>query len=279
MKHIVCLTKTYRKSDMEVWLKYHRALGYKLHIIDNESIENIKDLITDDDTYEELKGWPNQWQLYDDILKDNRYNFVEGDLIAFIDDDEYLWYQKDYWREWTKYYYGNPYVGTDLEIEQYIIKQMDEYETDCILLPQILMSSQTLIEQRKHNLIDNLLYTRPDNSSQGKVIIRYKQNNTYKFNKENVETGHVPYINGIRRSVINGCGYTNSTYSEVDRTAVLRLYHYHIKSKEDWEKKWNRGSAAVDHQWYEKDIEKNKNFGNYIIEDRSMAEMKKVLEI
>jgi hypothetical protein len=57
------------------------------------------------------------------------------------------------------------------------------------------------------------------------------------------------------------------------------LYHYHIKSEEDWEKKINRGSAAVDHQWYDADVKQNKYFGDYNILDMTMFETMKLMDI
>jgi hypothetical protein len=43
--------------------------------------------------------------------------------------------------------------------------------------------------------------------------------------------------------------------------------------------KYKRGSAAVDHQWYERNIFANKNFGGYIIPDFTMLETKKLYEL
>ena len=40
MKHIVCLTKCYNYDDLAVWFKYHDKLGYRIHLIDNDSDED-----------------------------------------------------------------------------------------------------------------------------------------------------------------------------------------------------------------------------------------------
>lgn len=284
MKHIVCLTKSYNPNDFREWFKYHSKMNYFIHIIDNESIVDIKKILDEEFsqnkmfTYEKIKGWPNQWQLYDDILKDNRYNFKENDLIIFIDDDEYLWYYLDYWKVVEK---DNPKFFNKIyeTLEEFVDKQMNRWNSDCILMPQILMSTKELQEKRNCNLIDFCHYRRNEKTSQGKVIIRYKKENTYRFNCDGLEKGHVPEINGIRNSIVNDCSLANTTYGNVDETACLRLYHFHIKSEEDWKMKYLRGSAAVDHQWYDFDITKNKNFGNYDFFDNTLSETKKVFGI
>ena len=37
MKHIVCLTKSYNFDDLSIWFKYHDKMGYRIHLIDNDS--------------------------------------------------------------------------------------------------------------------------------------------------------------------------------------------------------------------------------------------------
>ena len=64
MKHIVCLTKSYNYDDLNVWFKYHDKMGYRIHLIDNESDPSISSSIMTwliegtEHTYEKLKGWP-----------------------------------------------------------------------------------------------------------------------------------------------------------------------------------------------------------------------------
>ena len=98
MFHIVCLTKSYNWEDLYTWFNYHDKMGYFIHLIDNESISEISNkiktkIINTGHTYEKLTGWANQWQLFNDILNNNKYNINTGDFISFIDDDEYIWYK------------------------------------------------------------------------------------------------------------------------------------------------------------------------------------------
>ena len=137
MKHIVCLTKSYNFDDLSIWFKYHDKMGYRIHLIDNESDPSISSSIMTwliegtEHTYEKLKGWPNQWQLFSDILNQNRYEFKKGDLIAFIDDDEFLWYYLDYYKQienGLEQYKGKIYEP----MESYLDKQLNEFNVQHI---------------------------------------------------------------------------------------------------------------------------------------------------
>lgn len=291
MKHIVCLTKTHNENDFRVWYRYHHAFGYKIHIIDNESPAAIQGFIQEGDTYEKLEGWPNQWQLCSDILNENRYDFKKGDLVAFIDDDEFLWYYLDYWKLVEQH--DPKFKGKEYEsFETYVTKQMGRQTLmglgGCVLVPQTLMSTHELKEDRPNGLsyVDMSIYRRDDRTSQGKAIVMYDPRFKYDFTvRTGKEYGHVPVISKndpskeTRFSVVNGVGLSQSTYGDTDYTACLRLYHYHIKTEWDWNVKYQRGSAAVDHQWYAQDICANKNFGGYDIVDFTMQETKKLLGI
>ena len=152
-KHVVCLTKAYNWCDTLTWLRYYDQLGYTIHLIDNESEFDSSPWFVDrpKHTYEVLEGWPDQWRLFSNILTENKYGFNKGDLVAFIDDDEYLWYYLDYWKmvESKDQQYKNKYYEP---MEDYLVKQMKK-QTDmgvpgCVLVPQILMSSNELIKGR-----------------------------------------------------------------------------------------------------------------------------------
>ena len=266
MFHIVCLTKSYNWNDLYTWFSYHDKIDCYIHLIDNESNSEISDKIKNEiantrHTYEKLKGWANQWQLFNDILNNNKYNINTGDFITFIDDDEYIWYKSD-----------------NETIEEYIDKQLNESEYNSFLVPQILMSTHELINDRTENYVYTHLYRRDDFATQGKAIIKYDPKYKYDFLiKSGEELGHVPVIFNSykniekkRYSVVNNSGISNTTYGITDYSANLRLYHYHIKSIEDWNKKIKRGSAALTYQWYNADIRKNKYYDEYNVIDDTM---------
>lgn len=251
---MVCVTKSYDLNDFELWYNWHCNLGIdKIHIFDNESYVSIYEKIKREDTYTKIDGWPNQWKIYETVLNENIFSFDNNDYVFFIDDDEFIWYD-------NKKYSS---LKTELETEF--------TELDCVLMPQILMSTKHLEKTRKKDLIHNSIYRRNDFSNQGKCIIQYNPEAKYKFTKSrDPEQGHVPWINGIRLSKVVGSGCSKTTYGIVKYDADLRLYHYHIKSLDDWNKKINRGSAAVSHQWYNTDITKNIHYGNYSVVDMTM---------
>ncbi len=256
---VVCLTKSYRLDDFICWFNHYKKLGCNIVIYDNESTVDIKSYVIENGgTYNKINGWPNQWVLFDKILNNNTLNLDIDDFITFLDDDEYLWYDK------------LTYASINESIRHYF-KQLDS-----LLVPEILMSSKHLLTTRKGTVIDELYYRRSDYSSQGKAIIRYNPGTKYKFNHNSFERGHVPKINTIRMSEVvsdvPGNNISKTTYGVTGYECGLRLYHYHIKSKQDWEIKINRGSAAtkndgVKNGSYDEDIRKNKKFGNYEVPD------------
>lgn len=275
MFHIVCLTKSYNWTDLYTWFKYHDKMGYYIHLIDNESNSDISAKIKNEingsrHSYELLIGWANQWELFNSILNNNKYNLNENDFITFIDDDEYLWYKSN----------NEP-------IEEYIDKQLNESEYNSFLVPQILMSTHELINDRTENYVYTHLYRRDDFATQGKSIIKYDPKYKYDFLiKSGEEFGHVPVIfnstkniDKKRYSVVNNSGISNTTYGIIDYCADLRLYHYHIKSIYDWDKKIKRGSAALNYQWYNSDITKNNYYGKYNTIDNTLLETLKILNI
>ena len=253
MIHLICLTKSYNELDFHLWYNWYKKMGVdKIYIFDNES--SIKFNLDKNDYYEKIVGWPNQWQLFSDILNQNKFGFKSGDLVMFFDDDEFLWF----------------------DCEESIRKQFKML--DCVLVPQILMSSKIVTEQRSKNLIEHCYYRRGDLSNQGKCILLYSEDNKYDFTKEvQNEKGHVPFINGLRFSDVVGSDCSKTTYGLVDYEAPVRLYHYHIKSLDDWDKKIARGSAACEVQFYDKDIKKDLWFGGYETVDLTMLNTAKKL--
>lgn len=115
LTEVVLLTKSYNLQDFKDWLHWHLdIIGFDhCHVFDNESLVDIKsvcDSYGDKVTYELVKGWPNQYALY------NRYINNESPAwwVLPIDDDEYLWmkdftnvndmilFYQDKWKDMTK---------------------------------------------------------------------------------------------------------------------------------------------------------------------------------
>lgn len=261
MIHLVCLTKSYNENDFKLWYSWHKSIGVdRIHVYDNESTVNIKKFVTGKDTYNKITGWPNQWQMFSDILNHNALNMNKNDLVMFFDDDEYIWHNMVKPLETTLY-------------NQFKL-------LGCVLVPQILMSTKDFQLQRSKNLIEQSYYRRNDSSNQGKCILLYDSSNEYDFTKEEQnEKGHVPFINGMRYSEVVGSDCSKTTYGLVDYDAPVRLYHYHVKSADDWKHKIERGSAACKVQYYDSDITKDKWYGKYEIIDLTMLNTAKKLRL
>lgn len=265
MLHIVCLTKTYRLDDIEAWLQYHSFLGAKVWLIDNDSFvkQTAMKLLSNkySANYIELHGFANQWHLFSDILNQiTEIKFREDDLVCFLDDDEYLC------------------VNCERDnLEQTIRNQFRQL--DCVMLPEILMSTRKYRAKRNEVLPLFSTYRRSDTSSQGKAIVWWNSWHTYDYTLHSEEVGHIPWIDGRRYSEVVGSDVSKTTYGLTPQelsTQPIALVHYHIKSQEDWKVKIERGSAANpsteerQNGSYDSDIRKDIKFGNYTIQDLTM---------
>lgn len=265
MLHIVCLTKTYRLDDIEAWLQYHSFLGAKVWLIDNVSIVGKSKmrnaLCKYHANYIFLPGFADQWHLFSDILNQKtEIKFKEDDLVCFLDDDEYL------------------YFNCEIQLLEQTIRNQFK-QLDCIMLPEVLMSTRKYMEKRKEILPLFSTYRRNDYSSQGKAIIWWNSWHPYDYMLHNKEIGHIPWIDGRRYSEVIGSDVSKTTYGLTPTNLTsqpIALVHYHIKSQEDWKIKIERGSAANksteerQNGSYDPDIHKDIKFGNYTIQDFTM---------
>lgn len=252
MIHLICLTKPYDVEDFRLWYRWHKAIGIdRIHVFDNGGDFSVEKFVESPDTYQRIQGWPDQWNLQNKILNFNLFGMANEDIVLFLDDDEYLWYD----------------MCSPLDarlLQQFVM-------LDCVLIPQILMSTKKLAKHRDKNVLVNSIYRRSDTSNQGKCVLLYNCRNEYDFSKEEQnEKGHVPFINGMRYSDVVGSGCSKTTYGLVNYDAPVRLYHYHLKSLEDWERKIARGSAANEVQFYDADVTKDRWYGGYDVVDLTM---------
>lgn len=268
MLHIVCLTKTYRLDDIEAWLQYHSFYGVMIWLLDNDSMVKqsvMKDIASKYRAdYTEIHGFADQWHLFSDILNQKtRIKFKEDDLVCFLDDDEYL--------------YCNCSKDNLEETIRSKFRQLD-----CIMLPEILMSTRKYREKRKETLPVFSTYRRNDYSSQGKAIVWWNSWHTYDYTLHSEEKGHIPWIDGRRYSEVVGSGVSKTTYGLTPQELSeqpIALVHYHVKSQEDWKMKIERGSAANpateerQNGSYDPDIHKDIKFGSYTIQDLTMKRL------
>jgi hypothetical protein len=266
---LICLTKHNNLLNFYDWALYHKKLGFnRILIIDNNSIVNIK-TICENLNLEYIyynETWPNQNKLYDTLFLNN----IENDtFVTCIDDDEFFWID-------------NMFNNINEAINWYYLT----YNYDVFYFPWNFMSSDTLFESNNNFWINTLTYRKNNQLSvgiQGKSIIKFNKNNEYKwdftFLNKNIG-GHMPFINNKRIAINSEGEIVEGLYSLPDTkldnstNAKIRLFHYHIKSSEDWNWKIKRGSAANINQIYDNDINKDRFFGNYILKDISMIKAK-----
>lgn len=282
--HFILLTKCYDAFDLKYWFAYHRARfpGARFHVFDNDSLIDVRMALGDIPyEYTRISGFPDQKRLYSDIMN-GKYGklFDDGDAVAFIDDDEYL-YVKD-----------SNSGRIILPLESIIAECFTSYDTLCV--PHINMSTPTLRDDRDTRIPmpAAFIYRRNDPATTVKCIVKYSSGKTYSWRRTTTDSaGHVPYINGKRNAAIftgwmakDAAGHIISgkvetlafqldeSMASVDYASNIRLYHYHIKSRWDWDNKISRGSCASRVPWYAENIEKNMFYGNYDTPDTSMAD-------
>lgn len=256
MIRFILLTKPNSEYDFKYWLEYHKKYSSQFIILNNSDY-NLQKYLNKDDILIKVNGFPDQYNLYNSILT---FDFNDGDYIITIDDDEYI------------------YCNGDLE------SMLNTIEQDIIVLPQILMSTKEILQERDFSIpiYTTHCYRRNDYATTVKTILRYRKNIKYDYTiKDKVGVfGHVPGINGTLKAVTpkfhNGVSIDNvndSAFAIVDYTSDLRLYHYHIKSIQEWNLKIKRGSAASIIPWYKQEIKENIFVNNYNIFDDSMSKL------
>jgi len=281
--HFILLTKCYDAFDLQYWFAYHRARFPEavFHVFDNDSGIDVRLALGKIPYYyTRLSGFPNQKQLYSDIMN-GKYGarFDEGDAVVFIDDDEYL-YVKD-----------SNSGDTILPLEVIVSECFTQYDSLCI--PHINMSTPELASDRDTRvpMPEMFTYRRNDMATTVKCIVKYSKDYTYAWKRTSTDNaGHIPYINGKRNAAVftgwfakdaSGNVLENQietltfplhdSIASVDYSSNIRLYHYHIKSRWDWDNKIARGSCASKVPWYDTDIEKNIFYGHYDVNDLSMS--------
>lgn len=290
--NFVLLTKCYDKYDLQYWLEYHhkRFPDARFTIVDNESIVDVRrvaDSILGKYHYIRINGFPDQKKLYSDLMNDQYgHIFWEGEVIAFFDDDEYF-YLHDPNADDEKFDYKEVIEKTFEYEKDYEGWDWTKYDTLCI--PHINMSSNPLLEDRNTSASMPLVLTnrRDDKTATVKCLVRYSSSNEYEWKvQEGVdEAGHVPFVNGKRNAAVFTAWYDkkkaqvvaqtwplgNTSFAEVDYNSNVRLYHYHLKSRWDWDQKIKRGSCSRIVPWYSSVVENNIFYGHYDIVDNSMS--------
>lgn len=276
MIYFLLLVKAHNEADFRYWYRYHRRLvpQAKFVILDNESTVNLFNIVDRQEIILPITGFPDQHNLYTRVFNDYRL-FKDGDFVQILDDDEFLYFNDK-----------NDPMGTVFYED--VLKKCDK---EVLLIPQILISTQEVKDNRYDQapLPTTHTYRRSDKATTCKSIIRYDSKHKYDFtvNTSGGTRGHIPAVDGK----VEGFYFTwwknhdapipevvtypliNPPFAEVDYSSNVRLYHYHIKSRKDWDIKIARGSCALKTPWYKAKLEDNVFYGGYDTEDTDMKEL------
>lgn len=284
--NFLLLTKTYLSYayQLRVWFEYHanRFPNSVFTVINNDSeadVKRILDCSMPKYRYKliEVHGFPDQTKLYSHILNSKEYRdwFRKGDCVVVIDDDEFLYLNDD---NLPKIMYLT---------ESSFFEKAFEY-TDVIVIPETLMSTQTIYDKLPRNKPLPLIaeYRKIEEAVQVKPIIKYDPERVYEFRKDEADgTWHVPWIDGKKADahVIDGWLTGNdqieiyhkstngSGFAKLNPESHLKIFHYQVKSKADWEAKIKRGSSASLKPWYAVNLEDNYFAQGYDTYDPTMA--------
>lgn len=245
LTEVVLLTKSYNLQDFKDWMHWHLdVIGFdRCKIFDNESLVDIKsvcDKYGDRVSYELVKGWPDQYNLYDRYIN----NESQAWWVLPIDDDEYLYVSDKYKNnvnEFIKQWLNgmpNIYSGwfkicvgwRNMFPEKHIEKRQSEHRIEnatawsdraSMVWQAGNLPVKTFVHtSRKYEWSDRLSHSTHDPLVDGKY-----------------SPGHTSNMKPVERS-----WQITPTESDSD----LILYHYQFVSEEEWQYKCkNRKSPGA----------------------------------
>jgi hypothetical protein len=236
---VVLLTKSYNLQDFKDWMHWHLdIIGFqRCHVFDNESSVDIKSVCDgygDRVTYELVKGWPNQYALY------NRYINNESPAwwVLPIDDDEFLWMKSftnvnqmllHYQRKWS-------------DMNKLSVRWENKFPKN----PNARRGTMSLMD---FNPVTNEQWaTLFDGGNKPvKTFVNTLQPVSY-----DIVTGetHNPR-NGVASYLCNGARLNGNWYYGIQDDYELKILHYQYKSMEEWIKKCiSRIDAGVKNRNY-----------------------------
>lgn len=227
LTEVVLLTKSYNLQDFKDWLHWHLdIIGFDhCHVFDNESSVDIKsvcDSYGEKVSYELIKGWPNQYELY------NRYINSQSPAwwVLTIDDDEFIWmknfdnvnkmilYYQDKWKDMNK-----------LSIRW---QNMFPKDPKAERGNKSLMEFNTEANERWANLLCG-------GNKPVKTFV--KTTNIVRFSITERNQTHNPITDGSKSYLCNGERLFGNWYYGKPTDTDIKILHYQYKSAKEWEHK------------------------------------------
>ena len=221
LTEVVLLTKSYNLQDFKDWLHWHLDIINFDHcvVLDNESTVNIKsvcDTYGKRVSYELVKGWVNQYVLYNKVVNESKAWWVLP-----IDDDEYL-YMKNFDNvDDMILYYQNKWPNMNkLSIRwQNMFPDDPKAERTCSLQEFCKNSNENWAKlfMRGNTVIKTFVKTSTE------VIYHEQSNQT-----------HNPINNNTLSYLCNGERLKGNWYNGPNTDNDIKLYHYQYKSAKEW---------------------------------------------
>ena len=269
LTEVVLLTKSYNLQDFKDWLHWHlNIIGFDhCHVFDNESSVDIKsvcDFYGDRVSYELVKGWPNQYSLY------NRYinNASQAWWVLPIDDDEFLYISDKYKNN------VNEMILSTIEIHK-------DWNKICIGWKNLF--PKEYIEERTN---EHLILNATGWSDQASEIWQagnhpvktfIKTTQKYEWSDRLGHSTHDPIINGkyAPGKTLYGIEVKNSwQVKPTPNNADVILYHYQFRNNKEWIYKCaKRKSAATKANWKNRPELYKKLYNFKIDEDNKMVKL------
>lgn len=231
LSEVILLTKSYNLQDFKDWLHWHLDVVRfdHVHIFDNESPVDIKTVCEsygEKVSYELVKGWPNQYALY------NRYinNESKAWWVLPIDDDEYLWMKNftdvndmllDYYEKWPD-----------------MLKLSIRWKN---MFPENPLASREKISLMDFckNSNERWASYMPAGNKPVKTFLKTTRRWTH-----TIKDGHNPNLS-IQSYLCNGNKIKGNLYNGPDTDNDLKLLHFQYKSKDEWINKCRTRFDAV----------------------------------
>lgn len=241
---ILLLTRSIHPEELYCWLIWHLNILHFDHVVlfDNESPIDVNSVISkfpkEKIEYYYIKGWPNQYKLYNEYLKSPKAQWT----IA-LDDDEYLYLSDLY----------------NSNIHSFIESLTESYkDTNKFYILWTNMFSKEPIEEYSELFINTHTYYSydacrlikgvwPEDNGWGKTLIN--NNFSYIYTSEK-NLGHIPTcVNGNDKNILvrNGAEINSA---HLNTFIINNLYphafiaHYQYKNKKDWKLKCNTQIAT-----------------------------------
>lgn len=266
---VVLLTKTYSLQDFEDWLFWHVNVVNFDHVMvfDNESTEDIKSVCEkygSKVTYKLIKGWPNQYELY------NKYVNEESRAwwVLTIDDDEF-------------FYVSERFNHNVNDVLMYLYEEHPDWTKLCVGWRNLFPKKFTEQRLDKHLIVNATGWS--DEASEiwqagNKPVKTFvKTTRNYQWCRKNGLHTHDPMVNGciMHGHTINNVPVKDGWQVEpTPSNSDLIIYHYQFKCNAEWVYKCKkRKSAASKYDWKNRPEIYKKLYRKDIKDDTRMIEL------